>query len=58
MRRAAHDFKPSKNDEQDIVALVDRANASTQEATDALDDVIAFIAESNNRIEAMEGAKE
>ncbi|GJH13096.1 hypothetical protein CBA19CS22_32880 [Caballeronia novacaledonica] len=57
MRRAAQDFKPVNDDEQDILALVDRVNASTKEANDALDDALAFIAESNERIAAMEGAK-
>lgn len=58
MRRAAQTFTPATDDEQDILALVDRVNASTQEANDALDDALSFIAESNKRIEAMEGAKE
>nr|WP_242680923.1 hypothetical protein [Paraburkholderia hospita] len=57
MRQAAQGFTPS-DDEQEILALVERVNASTKEANDALDDAFAFIAESNKRIEAMTGSKQ
>ena len=54
MRQAAQGFTPS-DDERDILALVDRVNASTKEANDALDDALAFVAESNKRIAALTG---
>ena len=57
MRQAAQGFTPS-DDEQEILALVERVNASTKEANDALDDALAFVAESNKRIEAMAGSKQ
>lgn len=57
MRQAAQGFTPS-DDEQEILALVERVNASTKEANDALDDALSFVAESNKRIAAMtEGKK-
>ena len=57
MRQAAQGFTPSE-DEQDINALIDRVNASTKEANDALDDALSFVAESNKRIVAMAGGKQ
>jgi hypothetical protein len=56
MRQAAQGFTPS-DDEEDINALIWRVNASTQEANDALDDALSFVAESNKRIAAMMGGK-
>jgi hypothetical protein len=56
MRQAALSFTPS-DDEQEILALVDRVNASTKEASDALDDALAYVAESNRRIAAMAGGE-
>jgi len=52
MRQAAQGFTPSE-DEQDMHTLIARVNASTSEANDALDDALAFVAESNKRIAAM-----
>jgi phosphate uptake regulator len=52
MRQAAQGFTPS-DDEQEINALIERVNASTKEANDALDDALSFVAESNKRIAAM-----
>jgi uncharacterized protein (DUF1778 family) len=52
MRQAAQRFTPS-DDEQEILALADRVNASTKEANDALDDALSFVAASNKRIEAI-----
>lgn len=57
MRQSAQGFTPSE-DEQEILALVDRVNASTKEANDALDDALSFVAESNKRIAAMAGSKQ
>jgi hypothetical protein len=57
MRQAAQGFTPP-DDEQEILALVERVNASTKETNDALDDALSFVAESNKRIAAMtEGKK-
>lgn len=56
MRQSAEGFTPS-GDEQEILALVDRVNASTKEANDALDDALSFVAQSNKRIAAMVGSK-
>ncbi|THJ46771.1 hypothetical protein E9536_39720 [Burkholderia sp. LS-044] len=56
MRQAAQGFTPS-DDEQEILALVERVSASTKEANDALDDALAFIVESNKRIDAMARSK-
>ncbi|MCX4160165.1 MULTISPECIES: hypothetical protein [Paraburkholderia] len=56
MRQAAQGFTPS-DDEQEINVLIDRVNASTKEANDALDDALSFIAESNKRIAAMTKGK-
>jgi len=55
MRQAAQGFQP-KSDNGDIDALIERVNASTKEANDALDDALAFVKESNKRIEAMNKA--
>ncbi|WP_153101332.1 plasmid mobilization protein [Paraburkholderia hayleyella] len=52
MRQAAQGFMPHE-DEQDLYALIARVNASTNEANNALDDMLAFVAESNKRIAAM-----
>ncbi|WP_434718295.1 hypothetical protein P5W98_03440 [Paraburkholderia sp. A1BS-2L] len=57
MRQAAQGFTPSE-DEQEVLALVERVNASTKEANDALDDALSFVAESNKRIAAMTGGKQ
>jgi LPS O-antigen subunit length determinant protein (WzzB/FepE family) len=56
MRQAAQGFTPSE-DEQDMHALIARVNVSTNEANDALDDALAFVAESNKRIAAMAEGK-
>ncbi|CAB3789425.1 plasmid mobilization protein [Pararobbsia alpina] len=56
MRQAAQGFTPS-DDEQEINAPIERVNASTKEANDALDDALSFVAESNKRIAAMAEGK-
>lgn len=56
MRQSALGFTPS-DDEDEILALVERVNASTKEASDALDDALSFVAESNKRIDATAGGK-
>lgn len=57
MREAAQRFTPPDEDSE-VLALVERVNASTQEANAALDDALSFIEESNKRIAAMnQGAR-
>ena len=56
MRQAAQGFTPPE-DEQEILALVERVNASTKEASDALRDALSFVEESNRRIAAMAGGR-
>lgn len=56
MRQAAQGFTPPE-DEQEILALVERVNASTKEASEALDDALSFVEESNRRIAALAGGK-
>jgi phosphate uptake regulator len=56
MRQAVQGFTPS-DDEQEILALVDRVNVSTKEANSALDDALSFVAESNKRIASLVGGK-
>jgi hypothetical protein len=41
-----------------IRRLVERVNASTLEANEALDDALSFVAESNKRIAAMSEGKQ
>ncbi len=57
MRQAAQGFTPSE-DEEEILALVERVNVSTKEANEALDEALSFVAESNKRIDAMTGGKQ
>lgn len=57
MRQAAQGFTPPE-DEQEILALVERVNASTKEASQALDDALSFVEESNKRIEALARGKQ
>jgi hypothetical protein len=56
MRQAVQGFTPS-DDQQGIHALIERVNASTKEANEALDDALSFVAESNKRIAAMTEGK-
>jgi len=41
------------DDDQRLDALIERVKLSTMEASDALDDALAFVAESNKRLVAM-----
>ena len=45
------------NDEENIHALIQHVNASTKEASVALDDALSFVAASNERIAAMAGGR-
>ena len=47
----------SLDDEENIKALIRHVNVSAQEANDALDDALSFVAESNKRIAAMTGGR-
>jgi hypothetical protein len=55
MRQAAQGFSPA-SDDSDMIALIARVNASTEEANNALNDALSFVAESNKRITAMSKA--
>ena len=46
----------TKNSTENL-APVERVNASTKEANDALDDALSFVAESNKRIAEMTGGR-
>ncbi|MEQ5841180.1 hypothetical protein N0A02_17270 [Paraburkholderia acidicola] len=45
------------DDERDIDVLIERVNTSTRKANDALDDALSFVAESNERIAAVNEEK-
>ena len=53
MRRGAEVYSPSDEDE-DLGLVADAAFAAANRASDAIDDVLAFVEESNQRIAAME----
>jgi hypothetical protein len=54
VRRSVRGFQPPQ-EETELEALLLRANASTKEANEALDDALRFVQESNCRIDAMPG---
>lgn len=45
--------KTSAEDEKLLLGLIDQMNKSTERASKAIDDLLAYVAESNRRIEAM-----
>jgi hypothetical protein len=49
VRQAARGYRPP-TDESDLDKLIERVNASTLQASDALDDALQFISASNKRI--------
>lgn len=51
MRRAASSYEP---DDEELVALAEAAEASAKRSMLMLDDTLAYIAQSNTRIAAME----
>ena len=53
MRRGANAYSAEDADE-DLGKLADAAMAAANRASDSIDDVLAFVAESNQRIAAME----
>lgn len=55
MRRGATAYEPAEGDvDEGLGVLADRAKAAADRASDAIDDVLAFVETSNNRIAAME----
>jgi hypothetical protein len=56
MWKAVQGITPS-DDEENINALIQHVNASTKEASVALDDALSFVAASNERIAAMTGGR-
>ncbi len=53
MRRGASAYKSAESDEE-LGAVADAAMAAADRASNAIDDVLAFVAASNKRIAAME----
>ena len=53
MRRAAEGYRPAEDDNA-LEAMIDAMNKATERAENAIDDVLAFVAESNKRIAEME----
>ncbi len=53
MRRAAEGFRPEDDDEV-LEAMIDQMNQATASAEKAIDDALAFVATSNQRIAEME----
>ncbi|MGH8684222.1 MAG: plasmid mobilization protein [Nitrosospira sp.] len=55
MRRGATAYEPAEADaDEELGVLADRAKAAADRASGAIDDVLAFVETSNNRIAAME----
>jgi len=57
MRRAADSFRPDEQD-QLLEGLIDQMLQATNRAEQAIDDAIAFVEASNQRISAMETGQE
>ena len=53
MRRGATAYEPAEADEE-LGILADKAKAAAEGASDAIDEVLAFVEASNKRIAAME----
>jgi len=53
MRRGANAYKSAESDEE-LGVIADAAMAAANRASDAIDDVLAFVDASNRRIAAME----
>ncbi|HRQ57511.1 MAG TPA: hypothetical protein PLN31_08830 [Azoarcus taiwanensis] len=53
LRRAAASFSPSE-DERLLLGMIDQMTATTASASKAIDKALAFVAESEARIEAQE----
>ncbi len=55
MRVAAESYRPSKDDDA-LSAMIEQMNASTDNASKAIDKALQFVEESNKRIQSMEKA--
>ena len=53
MRQAAKNYQ-SVTDDNDMLRMIDEMNKATDRAETAIDNTLAFIAESNKRIKKME----
>ena len=53
LRRAAKSFRPSENDEA-LEAMIDQMLKATERADQAIEDALAFVESSNQRIAKME----
>ena len=53
MRRAAEGFRP-EDDDKALEAMIDQMNQATASAEKAIDDALAFVAASNQRIAEIE----
>jgi len=53
IRRAIESYKP-REDDKVLEAMIDQMNKTTINTEKSIDDVLAFVAESNKRINAME----
>ncbi|MEN8260210.1 MAG: hypothetical protein ABFS02_06435 [Pseudomonadota bacterium] len=53
MRRAAEGYRPA-NDDKALEAMINEMNKATESAEKAVDEALAFVAESNKRIAEME----
>ena len=53
MRQAAKNYQSVSNN-NDMLAMIGEMNKATENAENAIDDALSFIAESNKRIKAME----
>lgn len=56
MRRAAGSFRPSEDDSL-LEAMIDQMLKATERADQAIEEALRFIAESNERIAAMESQR-
>ena len=56
MRRAAGSFQPSQDDGV-LEAMIDQMLKATERAENAIDEALSFVAESNERIAAMESQR-
>jgi hypothetical protein len=53
MRRAAEGYRPADEDKS-LGAMIDEMNKATESAEKAIDEALAFVADSNKRIAEME----
>jgi len=53
MRRAAEKYRPDEDDTA-LAAMIDEMNKATENAEKAIDDTLAFVAASNQRVATLE----